>query len=624
MRRQVCVVLFLLAAGAMCSWADEPLTIASHWPRSGYTIVVPESSIASERYAAEELARFLAQSTSDVLPVVTDEAELPEKAILVGPVRQLEELGVKLDVEKLGKEGFVLKTVGKRLVIAGGRPRGTLYGVYEVLDKYLGCRFFAPNASLVPTRLAVEIPPLDETDLPAFAVRDVVAHTADPVWLARNRLNGSRVEALCDETKKYGGAYVQHRPHPPGGAHTLSSYYCSVGKYGKDHPEYFALHDGERRTEGLRSTNLCLSNPDVLRIVTGELRTAMRDHPECQCFWVAPEDNWVWCACRNCKKEMDEYGGPSGQLVHFLNQLCDAVNPAFSDKRIAFYAYHKTRVPPTKPITGHRNLVVYDCGIGRCSLHSLAECEFNKGRRRDGPEKWLKVATMHKFYYDNYPSTGDRLPAPNLAAMGEDVAYLHKMGVTGLQVCGGQPWAPESPIHYYVWARMLWEPTQDPWAVIDEFCNGYYGAAGPHLTRYFRLICDEKSIFEEDSHMKYLYKFGGSGHACAGSGATYTWKALMQANQLFEKAQQAVAYDGELTGRVKALRCVLWHSIFRKGHSGQVKVTWSKDDPRIVKRAAKEFFAIATDHHIAGFPGYRGQNAYRDAVFEGLGILLEE
>ena len=618
MKRQVCVVLFLLAAGAMCSWADESLTIAKHWPRSGYTIVVPESSIASERYAAEELARFLAQSTSDVLPVVTDEAELPEKAILVGPVRQLEELGVKLDVEKLGKEGFVLKTVGKRLVIAGGRPRGTLYGVYEVLDKYLGCRFFAPNASLVPTRLAVEIPPLDETDLPAFAVRDVVAHTADPVWLARNRLNGFQIDALGDRKSKYGGRYMDYRPQGGLGTHTLSTRLCSVSEYGQEHPEYFALYKGERRTKSDRKTNLCLSDSDVVRIVTQDLRQWMRDNPECDSFWASPDDNWVWCQGDNCKKEMEEYGGFSGQLLHFLNQVCAALDEEFPDKRVVFYAYHQTSMPPGKPIKAHENIVVYDCRIGRCGLHSLTGCVYNRSRRGDSLEKWLgAVKEVHKLYYSNHASQGDRLPAPNLAAIGEDLQYLHKLGVAGVAVCGSQPWAPESTLHYYYWARMLWNPAQDPWAVIDEFCNGYYGAAGPYLSRYLRLLCDEDSILREDVH---LYEHGGDKHASSSHGGSYTQKALLRASKLFDQAEKAVRHDAEALERVSVLRLVLWHSILRKGHSGFVKVTWSKNDSQLVKRAAREFFARAADHHIGGLFGSGG----RDAVFKGLGLALDE
>ena len=269
--RVFCVLVSLFTGQALFAAGDGP-TIAGHWPRAGYTIVVPEASIASERYAAEELARFLAQSTSDVLPVITDAEEPPAKAILVGPVRQLAGLGVELDFDTLGAEGFRLRTVDERLVIAGGRPRGTLYGVYEVLDRYVGCRFFAVNETLVPTHIAVRIPPLDETCVPAFTSRDVVRHTADPAWLARNRLNGSAIPALGDAAGKFGGRYMEFRPHPPGGCHTLSSYFCSVAKYGKERPEYFAHHKGERRTAGLRSTNLCLSHPDVLRIVTQEVR----------------------------------------------------------------------------------------------------------------------------------------------------------------------------------------------------------------------------------------------------------------------------------------------------------------------------------------------------------------
>ena len=124
--------------------------------------------------------------------------------------------------------------------------------------------------------------------------------------------------------------------------------------------------------------------------------------------------------------------------------------------------------------------------------------------------------------------------------------------------------------------------------------------------------------------MKYLYRHGGSGHANAGSGATYTWEALMQANDLFEQAQQAVAHDAERALRVRVLRSVLWHSILRKGHSSQVKVKWTPDAPPIVKRAAREFFPIAIPRHIDGLPGDRGQYGYRHSVFEALGIQVED
>jgi len=58
--------------------------------------------------------------------------------------------GISIDFGKLGKEGFTIKTVDSRLVIVGGPELGTIYGVYGFLEKYLGCRWYAPDVNFVP------------------------------------------------------------------------------------------------------------------------------------------------------------------------------------------------------------------------------------------------------------------------------------------------------------------------------------------------------------------------------------------------------------------------------------------------------------------------------------------
>ena len=55
----------------------------------------------------------------------------------------------------LGNEGYVIRTVGDDLVIAGGQLRGNMYGVYGFLEDHLGCRWFAPGVSRIPKSAAV-------------------------------------------------------------------------------------------------------------------------------------------------------------------------------------------------------------------------------------------------------------------------------------------------------------------------------------------------------------------------------------------------------------------------------------------------------------------------------------
>ena len=78
---------FFLLAACMCSaaFADTgvaPLEIAARGQPAAYTIVIPEKASPVEKYASEELQSFLEQVTGVKLPVASDAAPLPSKAIL--------------------------------------------------------------------------------------------------------------------------------------------------------------------------------------------------------------------------------------------------------------------------------------------------------------------------------------------------------------------------------------------------------------------------------------------------------------------------------------------------------------------------------------------------------------
>ena len=111
--------------------------------------------------------------TGEELAIRTDDQPLPEKAILLGETAYTERvLASKPDMASLGEDGFRLVTAGNRLCILGGRLRGTLYGVYELLERHWGCRWYASFHSVIPRHDALTLPPLDDTQVPAFAMRE--------------------------------------------------------------------------------------------------------------------------------------------------------------------------------------------------------------------------------------------------------------------------------------------------------------------------------------------------------------------------------------------------------------------------------------------------------------------
>ena len=151
--------LLLALAFVSVHASDMPLAVRGMPPDR--TIVIPASASPSQRYAAEELRDFTEKTTGVRLPIATDAEPLPAKAILLGETKWTAELagrvalnapggGLGADVKNLGTDGFRLVARPPHLLVVGSPERGTLYGVYELLERFAGCRWYASWHSVIP------------------------------------------------------------------------------------------------------------------------------------------------------------------------------------------------------------------------------------------------------------------------------------------------------------------------------------------------------------------------------------------------------------------------------------------------------------------------------------------
>ena len=160
--------------------------------KSEYRIVIAADASPSTQYAAKELQTFLKQISAAELPIVTDREAATGHEIVLGASSRLKSLGTPIDLPRLGDEGYLIRTVGPHLVIAGGALRGNLYGVYGFLEDHLGCRWFAPGVSRIPHVARIALGPIDETKIPVLEYREpAMVDCMDGVWCARNRMNSS-------------------------------------------------------------------------------------------------------------------------------------------------------------------------------------------------------------------------------------------------------------------------------------------------------------------------------------------------------------------------------------------------------------------------------------------------
>ena len=102
-----------------------------------HTIVVSKDASPSEKHGAEELQRFIKEMSGATLPIVDEIAAPKAKLVVIGRGALQEKIAPGIPFDKLGDEGFAIRNDGGNLVIAGGRLRGTMYGVYYLLDDVL-------------------------------------------------------------------------------------------------------------------------------------------------------------------------------------------------------------------------------------------------------------------------------------------------------------------------------------------------------------------------------------------------------------------------------------------------------------------------------------------------------
>jgi hypothetical protein len=457
---------------------DQTPLLLAEGSRSDYRIVLPADALPSEKYAAEELRRHLNQMSGADLAVVTEtEAPHPREIVLNAPTRLA-------DRPKLGRDGYSIRTRGDRLLIAGDRPRGTLYAVYVLLEEHLGCRWFTREVTRIPRRDRVELAPIDLAHTPVFEYREVFYTEAfDGDWAARHRSNGNQPRL----EPRHGGR-ITFQPFVHSFEHILPS-----AKHFKEHPEYFSEIDGRRRPY---PTQLCLTNPDVLRIAIETVRRWIREKPDATLYSVSQNDCYYNCRCAACRALDEAEGGPIGSLLAFVNRVAEAIEKDHPDKLIETLAYQYTRKPP-KTLRPRPNVRIRLCSIECCFGHPLAECPKNKSFKED-LIGWSKI-TDRLYVWDYVVSFAHYLaPFPNFDVLGPNVRFYAEHGVKGLFEQGqyqGGGCGELSELRAYVLAKLLWNPRADVRIAIEEFTDAVYGAAGPLLRDYLRLTHDAPPHF---------------------------------------------------------------------------------------------------------------------------------
>lgn len=483
--------------------------------KSDYRIIIPADPAPLEEKAAAELQKYLEKISGVALPIMNDSLEPADHEIIIGKSKRLELYKIKTGLKADDGDGFLILTKNEKLFITANSPAGTLNGVYSFLEKYLGCRYYSPEAIYIPGLQRISLPAIKDRQVPVFSFRELYfPGRYDPEYRAWHKLHSHHEGDW--------GMWV----------HTFDDL-VQPATYFSEHPEYFSEINGKRVPNG----QLCLANPEVFDILVQNLRKKMEARPEARYWSVSQNDNYLACQCNNCQGIVNDFGGESGLMIRFVNEVA----ALFPGKTISTLAYQYTRSAPKK-IKPLPNVNIMLCTIECNRSMPIAGDPSSESFVKDIKD-WTKLTGNilvwdYVVQFRNYIS-----PFPNLRVLQPNLEFFAGQGCQLMfQQGSGASLSEFVDLRSYMIAKLLWNPDLDPEDIMKDFLYGYYGGAAPFLYEYIEMQHD---VLESSGDNLWIYGYPYSGIDSYLSPANITCY-----KDLFDKAELAVADDPETLGRV--------------------------------------------------------------------------
>lgn len=455
--------------------------------------------------AAVLLQDYIQRSTGVELPIVRENESAPGgNAIWVGHTeRARDALGI--DPRDLPGESYRIKAFADGVAIVGeidadGTDRGTLFGIYDFLERFAGVRWYFPGevGTIVPQRDAITVPvDLDIDNQPYFELR------VGGVGYWPPDLSKEWHPVLRFGTRE--GMVANH---------TDENW---VNLYGESNPEFFGLReDGTRAIthetapSGQSRAFLCYSEPGVLKqylenidnyFATGDLSPwrIADSRPQGNKIPFAPHDVRQVCQCETCKQELDpergRYGFSSNLIFGFASRLAEELKQRHPEAVLWIMAYDHYQLAPTR-VTFPDNVAVTLCLLP--AIPQMADPTV-RDRTRGLIESWSELVGNRRdrmviWEYFVYPNTWFVAPTEIPHIMSEYAQHMRDKSLGWFN--NGFNFRRERP-HLYLTFRMvwlmhqlLWDPDADVDQLREQWCHDLFGPAGPVMDRFYQKLED--------------------------------------------------------------------------------------------------------------------------------------
>jgi len=433
---------------------------------------------------AADLSNWLGQVTGKTFETINTQTEIPKSGIILLNVNsRLVAADARDRLKDKGKEAFVLRSEGDaRLWIVGNTDLAVRHGAYHYLER-LGCRWYLPNDhwKIIPSLQSITLN-INRVDAPVYRSREFFgtggfggALAIDPKmtlqatweqWKSFNRLGG--------EIRLSG--------------HTGEAFNTAHKKELAAHPEFLAEINGKRQSlEGPSEiiTKPCISNPELRRLyidwTLARFKNTYEADPEGPSSWgvsVEPADGAGQCECEQCKKIGK--GSDSDKVFFLANETAKAVSAKYPGKKVSLLAYGDHAAVPSFSLEPNVSVWVTPYAFQRTGLTG-DELLAAWGKQRK---------ELGLYHYFAIPDWSNCLPALDYrGALSTQIRRWHENSVDALQ--GESSFsAGNVGIFWYVASRLLWDPSADTDALLNDFYTKSFGPAAPPMRRMLERWCD--------------------------------------------------------------------------------------------------------------------------------------
>ena len=438
------------------------------------TIVVAAKHSAVAELAAKEFQVYVQKTSGALLPIVDEATEVAGAKVVIGPSALARRLAP--GVADLPANGFVIRTRGDSLVLAGADGRGdplrvetqvgTLFGVYAFLRDQLGIRWIWPGelGEVIPRRGTIRVGNLERRHVPrmlyCYYGADFTKHSALTLWQRRNGI-GAKVNIF------FGHAF---------------NWLIKKELYDQC-PEMFVMLKGRR----VFGSHPCYNSPEFLkRAIPWARKRIMR--PNVVAVSLMPNDGGGFCdaTCPHCGKYMSpDKKEPDGvfrtdAFVAFWNKVCEGVGDLPEGKYFCTRTYGAYRSPPRKVRPHKRLMIVLHRGTG-CYARPVREKDTESIRSwtSNGERPFLMDA--HWFGAQRHA-----LPIVLTDHMAKRVAMWNRYNLKGFRGAACNKWSAFG-IMYYLGAGLLRDPGLTKEAILGEW-YGAFGRAAPAIRRLYAKV----------------------------------------------------------------------------------------------------------------------------------------